>query len=123
MQGVPTARFPLHEHVKLGATPVLTVNHVVDILLAYQHSGDWLSSFLRVLPQRKRIEPAAAAAAAAAAAGASGAAAAAAAGADKGPPQDEQEQEQEQEGPEDEDAAVTEAVAALAIGGRGEEEN
>jgi hypothetical protein len=43
--------------VKLGASPVLTVNHVFDILLEYQHSGDWLTSFLKVLPKRKMHQP------------------------------------------------------------------
>ena len=56
-QGIATARFPLQEHVKLGASPVLTVNHVFDILLEYQHSGDWLHAFKTVIPPRKLYKP------------------------------------------------------------------
>lgn len=54
-QGIATARFPLQEHVQLSTSPVLTVNHVFSILLEYQRSGDWLQSFMKVLPQRKRL--------------------------------------------------------------------
>lgn len=56
-QGIATARFPLQEHVKLGASPVLTVNHVFDILLEYQHSGDWAHAFKTVIPPRKLYKP------------------------------------------------------------------
>ncbi|GAB5030465.1 rna (guanine-9-)-methyltransferase domain-containing [Nannochloropsis oceanica] len=55
VQGIVTARFPLQEYVTLGSTPVLTVNHVFDILLEFQHTNDWRAAFAKVLPQRKGL--------------------------------------------------------------------
>lgn len=53
--GVATARLPLDEHLKeMKATPVLTCNHVFDLLLKYrEHDGDWKKALHDVLPQRK----------------------------------------------------------------------
>jgi tRNA (guanine9-N1)-methyltransferase len=53
--GVATARLPLDEHLaKMPATPVLTCNHVFDILLKYkEHDGDWGKALQEVLPVRK----------------------------------------------------------------------
>jgi tRNA (guanine9-N1)-methyltransferase len=56
--GVTTAKLPLDEHLKkMKATPVLTCNHVFDLLLKYrEHGGDWKKALHDVLPQRKGAE-------------------------------------------------------------------
>mmetsp|Transcript_61996 Transcript_61996/g.74587 ORF Transcript_61996/g.74587 Transcript_61996/m.74587 type:complete len:129 (-) Transcript_61996:192-578(-) len=51
--GIPHAKLPIDEHLKLCATKVLTVNHVFEILVQYKKSGDWKEALLEVLPQRK----------------------------------------------------------------------
>lgn len=52
---VRTAKFPLTKYVKLEASSVLTVNHVVDIILALQRfNGDWLKTLETCLPNRKK---------------------------------------------------------------------
>ena len=52
---IRTARFPLTKYVKLEASSVLTVNHVVDIILALQRfNGDWLKALNTCLPNRKK---------------------------------------------------------------------
>jgi tRNA (guanine9-N1)-methyltransferase len=55
--GIPisTAKLPLSEYIQhMPSTPVLTINHVFDILLQYRnHNNDWNTAFRNVLPQRK----------------------------------------------------------------------
>eukprot|EP01031_Cornospumella_fuschlensis_P042786 gene42786-52281_t len=51
--GLRTARLPLREHVTLNASPVLTVNHVFEILLRFAVAGDWKVAIDQTLPQRK----------------------------------------------------------------------
>lgn len=53
-QGVRTMKLPIKEHIELCATPVLTVNHVVDILLTESSTRSWEATLERVLPERKR---------------------------------------------------------------------
>jgi len=53
-QGIATARLPVHQHVQLSASAVLTVNQVVDILLAYRELKDWKAALVRAIPERKR---------------------------------------------------------------------
>lgn len=45
-------KLPLRDYVQYQAAPVLTVNHVFEILLRYRASKDWVEAF-KVLPQRK----------------------------------------------------------------------
>lgn len=53
--GVTTARLPLDAHLaQMESTPVLTCNHVFDILLkCRQHGNDWSKALQEVLPSRK----------------------------------------------------------------------
>jgi tRNA (guanine9-N1)-methyltransferase len=53
LKGVRTAKLPIREHVNMSATPVLTVNHVFEIMLLFDQSGCWKTSLEKVLPQRK----------------------------------------------------------------------
>jgi tRNA (guanine9-N1)-methyltransferase len=52
---ISTAKLPLSEYIQhMPSTPVLTINHVLDILLQYRnHNHDWNTAFRNVLPQRK----------------------------------------------------------------------
>jgi hypothetical protein len=52
-QGVRTAKLPLKEYMDFSATPVLTVNHVFEIMLSVHASKDWAGTLARILPQRK----------------------------------------------------------------------
>lgn len=56
--GVATAKLPLQEYLeKMPTTPVLTCNHVFDLLLRYRASGnDWGEALKSVLPARKEAE-------------------------------------------------------------------
>jgi tRNA (guanine9-N1)-methyltransferase len=55
--GVATARLNLDTSVHIGnGTPVLTVNHCVDILLQAAHGVPWQEAYLNVLPVRKGIK-------------------------------------------------------------------
>lgn len=55
-QGLRTARLPLSEYVDLhGHTPVLTVNIVVEILMKWQETKCWKTSFESCLPKRKEV--------------------------------------------------------------------
>jgi tRNA (guanine9-N1)-methyltransferase len=55
---VATAKLPLTEHLKsMPTTPVLTVNHVFELLLKYrEHGRNWMKAMEDVIPQRKQAE-------------------------------------------------------------------
>ncbi|KAI8891771.1 guanine-1-methyltransferase-domain-containing protein [Globomyces pollinis-pini] len=50
---VSHGRLPISEFIHLSSRKVLTINHVVAIMTNYVNNGDWKSSFLNVLPERK----------------------------------------------------------------------
>ncbi|XP_002963803.2 tRNA (guanine(9)-N1)-methyltransferase [Selaginella moellendorffii] len=52
-QGIATARLPIQENVKLTTSTVLTVNQVVEIILEYLDSKDWVKALTSIIPQRK----------------------------------------------------------------------
>jgi tRNA (guanine9-N1)-methyltransferase len=56
--GVATAKLPIDEHMKMmGATRVLTCNHVFEILQHCRFNGnDWKKALVEVLPKRKDIK-------------------------------------------------------------------
>jgi len=54
-QGLRVAKLPIKEHVKLETSPVLTVNHVFELLLRFQQCGSWGQAIAEVLPQRKGV--------------------------------------------------------------------
>lgn len=55
--GVRAAKLNLDENVAIThGTPVLTVNHCVDILLNAVNGMSWAESYLRVLPSRKGVK-------------------------------------------------------------------
>ena len=52
--GIPAARLPMSKYCQWGASNVLTVNHVVEILLRRGGGGEsWPDAFQRTLPTRK----------------------------------------------------------------------
>lgn len=53
--GIETAKLPLDDHLaKMTTTPVLTCNHVFDILIKTREYGnDWAKALREVLPTRK----------------------------------------------------------------------
>lgn len=54
--GVRTARLNLDSHVSMEhGTPVLTVNHCLEILLYSANGMSWRDAYLKVLPPRKGI--------------------------------------------------------------------
>lgn len=55
--GVRAAKLNLDENVTIThGTPVLTVNHCVDILLNASNGMTWKDAYLRVLPPRKGVQ-------------------------------------------------------------------
>jgi hypothetical protein len=49
------ARLPILKYVHLESRVVLTVNHVFEIMLRFNHSKDWREAFYHVIPNRKGI--------------------------------------------------------------------
>lgn len=52
--GIRHARLPLAAHVALAGSAVLTVNQVLELLLAWLELRDWRGACERVVPKRKR---------------------------------------------------------------------
>ena len=52
--GIRHARLPLAAHVSLSGSAVLTVNQVLELLLAWHELKDWKLACERVVPKRKR---------------------------------------------------------------------
>ncbi|CAM9340839.1 unnamed protein product, partial [Ectocarpus fasciculatus] len=54
-QGIRTAKLPIKEYCTIKSTPVLTVNHVFEIMIRYSKCGSWAEAFECILPQRKGV--------------------------------------------------------------------
>ncbi|CAD6198065.1 unnamed protein product [Caenorhabditis auriculariae] len=55
-KGFNHARLPIDEFVNLKTRKVLTINHVFEILVHYNSSGNWEQAFFSVIPQRKGMQ-------------------------------------------------------------------
>jgi tRNA (guanine9-N1)-methyltransferase len=55
-EGIRHARLPIQQHMKLAGSHVLTVNQVVDLLLAWLALRDWRAACERAVPKRKQME-------------------------------------------------------------------
>lgn len=55
-QGLRTAKLPLGDNLAMQGSKVLTVNQVVDIMLAYMELGEWGAACEKAVPQRKKVE-------------------------------------------------------------------
>jgi tRNA (guanine9-N1)-methyltransferase len=53
-EGIRHAKLPLQQHCQLSGSAVLTVNQVVDLLLAWLDVRDWRIACNRAVPPRKR---------------------------------------------------------------------
>ena len=54
-QSIRTAKLPIKEYCTIKSTPVLTVNHVFEIMIRYSKCGSWAEAFECILPQRKGV--------------------------------------------------------------------
>lgn len=54
--GLPHAKLPIQDHVKLIMSGILTVNQVFDIVKLQTQCNDWKHTLTTVIPQRKRKE-------------------------------------------------------------------
>lgn len=55
-QRIATAQLPISRHIDMGAySRVLTVNHVLQIVLEHQATGDWRHVFEKCIPGRKKF--------------------------------------------------------------------
>lgn len=54
IQGISTAKLPIHEHLKMTSSVVLTVNQVVEIFLRFLELRNWEEALRHVIPLRKR---------------------------------------------------------------------
>lgn len=52
-QGIPTAKLPIENYMKMQSRTVLAVNHVVEIMLKWLEIKDWGEAFVSVIPKRK----------------------------------------------------------------------
>ncbi|KAI1820712.1 tRNA-methyltransferase-domain-containing protein [Xylaria intraflava] len=50
---VRTAKLPIGEYMVLQHRHILTTNHVVEIMLKWLETGDWGTTFMKVIPTRK----------------------------------------------------------------------
>eukprot|EP00249_Psilotum_nudum_P036143 c642_g1_i1 orf=192-1238(+) len=53
-QGILTAKLPISKHLRMASSQVLTVNQVVEIILAFLECKEWANAFYQTIPQRKR---------------------------------------------------------------------
>jgi len=52
-KGIKTERLPIGEYLSVTGRKVLTVNQVIEILLYFLETKNWLMSFQKVIPQRR----------------------------------------------------------------------
>ncbi|KAI0381359.1 guanine-1-methyltransferase-domain-containing protein [Hypomontagnella monticulosa] len=50
---VRTAKLPISEFMIMSSRHILTTNHVMEIMLNWLETGDWGTSFMKVIPLRK----------------------------------------------------------------------
>ncbi|EPQ65538.1 tRNA methyltransferase [Blumeria graminis f. sp. tritici 96224] len=53
-RGIPTAKLPIGDYMKMQSRTVLTVNHVVEIMLKWIATNNWGESLTSVIPKRKQ---------------------------------------------------------------------
>lgn len=52
-QGIKTAKLPIGDYMKMASRHVLTTNQVLEIMLYYRQSNNWLEAFKTAIPSRK----------------------------------------------------------------------
>lgn len=52
-QNIRAAKLPIGDYMKMSTRHVLTINQVLEIMLNWLESSDWLDAFRKVIPQRK----------------------------------------------------------------------